>query len=83
IYASARETGSRGPDGRALYEALRARRRAAGDRVEHLYFDDPLDAAEPLASLLRPGDLFLTLGAGDNWRLGLALYERLQHAENS
>jgi len=83
IYASARETAGVGQDGRQLYEALRARRRAAGDSVEHLYFDDPLDAAEPLASLLRPGDLFLTLGAGDNWRLGLALYERLQHAENS
>jgi UDP-N-acetylmuramate--alanine ligase len=31
---------------------------------------------------LRRGDLFVTLGAGDNWKLGKALYEELQHEEH-
>ena len=27
--------------------------------------------------MLKEGDLFLTMGAGDNWKLGKALYEGL------
>ena len=83
IYASARETQGSGPDGRRLFEALRNRRAAAGNPAEPLYFDEPLDALEPLARLLRPGDLFLTMGAGDNWRLGSALIERFREAERN
>jgi len=39
------------------------------------YVDEPLDAFGPLTQILKPGDLFLTLGAGNNWPLGLKLYE--------
>jgi UDP-N-acetylmuramate--alanine ligase len=34
------------------------------------YFEDPHEAAPFLMSELRPGDLFVTMGAGDNWKLG-------------
>jgi UDP-N-acetylmuramate-alanine ligase len=36
-----------------------------------------MEGLDRLAAELRPGDLFLTMGAGDNWRLGAALLERL------
>jgi UDP-N-acetylmuramate--alanine ligase len=29
---------------------------------------------EVLKGILKPGDLFLTMGAGDNWKIGKALY---------
>jgi len=32
------------------------------------------EAEADVKNLLQPGDLFITMGAGDNWRLGLALY---------
>ena len=28
---------------------------------------------ESIKKILRPGDIFLTLGAGDNWKLGMQL----------
>ncbi len=50
------------------------------------YADEPLEALNPLTNLLQPGDIFLTLGAGDNWKLAKALAERLdknlQHQSN-
>ena len=57
--------------------------RSRGKGGGHLYFDEPLDALDAVLSILRPGDLFLTMGAGDNWRLGVALYERLRASEKS
>ena len=41
------------------------------------YVDEPLEALNLLINLLQPGDIFLTLGAGDNWKLAKALAERL------
>jgi UDP-N-acetylmuramate--alanine ligase len=35
---------------------------------------------EMLLDRLRPGDVFLTLGAGDIWKVGEKLLERLEHA---
>jgi UDP-N-acetylmuramate-alanine ligase len=35
---------------------------------------------EMLLDRLRPGDLFLTLGAGDIWKVGERLLERLGHS---
>jgi len=56
---------------------------AAGDRLceairEHghkgaLYMGKAGDSAEAVRSLLQPGDIFLTMGAGDVWKLGEAL----------
>jgi UDP-N-acetylmuramate--alanine ligase len=67
IYASAREKNEAGITGRALFtEVSRHHSRAQ-------YFEDPLDALPYLASELKRGDIFITMGAGDNWKLGRQL----------
>lgn len=71
IYASAREQNPGGISGLTLYEETRRRHPAV------LYFEDPAEAVEPLAARLAAGDLFVTMGAGDNWKLGRALLKRL------
>jgi UDP-N-acetylmuramate--alanine ligase len=68
IYASAREAYHGGVTGKTLWEKTQAL------RGEAYYVDEPLDAAEPLKKTLRAGDLFLTLGAGNNWPLGEQLF---------
>ena len=69
IYASARE----GPDpmitGRKLFEETLRRRPLR----PMYYFEGVLDGVKELSIELKPGDLFLTMGAGDNWKLGEAL----------
>jgi UDP-N-acetylmuramate--alanine ligase len=67
IYASARESYRGGVTGRTLFEKTRALR----DGV--YYADEPEDAMEKLKDILKAGDLFITLGAGDNWKLGRVL----------
>jgi UDP-N-acetylmuramate--alanine ligase len=74
IYASAREKADPSVTGRKLFEETRRRRPSRPS----YYFEGVLDGKEALAALLRPGDLFLTMGAGDNWRLGAALLEGLE-----
>jgi UDP-N-acetylmuramate--alanine ligase len=71
IYASARERYTGGVTGRTLFEKAKSLR----DGV--YYAEEPADAAVLLKDLLRPGDLFVTMGAGDNWKLGRVLMERL------
>jgi UDP-N-acetylmuramate--alanine ligase len=68
IYASAREMYSGGVSGETLYQRAK---RLWGEKV--FYVEEPLDAAELLGKLLKPGDLFITMGAGDNWKLGKKL----------
>ncbi|MDR1106915.1 MAG: UDP-N-acetylmuramate--L-alanine ligase [Treponema sp.] len=68
IYASAREQYSGGVDGRMLYEKTAALR----DGVS--YTEEPLDAASALKAMLKEGDLFITMGAGNNWVLAEELY---------
>lgn len=70
IYASAREVYTGSITGKDLFEKAKALR----DKV--YYAEEPLDAAATLKNMMRPGDLFLTMGAGDNWKLGKALMER-------
>jgi UDP-N-acetylmuramate--alanine ligase len=79
IYGSAREAYDGGVTGRTLFEKTLALR----DSV--YYIEEPPDAAETLQKTLRPGDLFLTMGAGDNWKLGrfLAEYYRGESAGGS
>jgi len=72
IYPSAREAPDPGMTGRVLYE----RALAAGAKAE--YFEEPLEALPFLRTALRPGDLFVTMGAGDNWKLGKALYDEFR-----
>lgn len=77
IYGSAREQYSGGVTGRTLYE-----RTAALKKHDLYYYDEVMDALPFLKQELRQGDLFVTLGAGDNWKLGKALLEELQHEEH-
>jgi UDP-N-acetylmuramate--alanine ligase len=67
IYASAREQNVHGISGRDLFAAVAERHRQAR------YVEEPADAAAVLAGELAPGDLFITMGAGDNWKLGRQL----------
>jgi len=80
IYASARESFDGHVDGASLLAKLEA---ARGEKSAPLlrYADEPLEAFDELAGLLRPGDLFLTLGAGNNWPLGLRLFEHFRALE--
>lgn len=71
IYASAREkVGS--VDGRTLFEKVRPQ------HPHVLYYHEVEDAEEDLRRMLQPGDLFITLGAGDNWRIGSKLYQNYE-----
>jgi UDP-N-acetylmuramate--alanine ligase len=76
IYASARELPDPEVSGRGLFEALRARDAAASRTRPLLYFEGVLEGVDGLESFLKPGDLFLTMGAGDNFRLGRELLDR-------
>lgn len=78
IYASAREESPEGSPasadrpvkitGRDLYEK-------AKDHCKALYFyEEVMDALEFCTGFLKPGDIFVTMGAGDNWKLGRELY---------
>ncbi|MDR1126977.1 MAG: UDP-N-acetylmuramate--L-alanine ligase [Treponema sp.] len=67
IYASARERYTGGVTGKTLFERVKATHSAV------YYAEEPLDAAPLLKEILHSGDLFLTLGAGDNWQLGKEL----------
>ena len=72
IYPSAREAPDPSVSGEKLYQAVKA----SGMRAS--YFENPLDASGYLAGALRSGDLFITMGAGDNWQLGRLVHERLK-----
>ena len=74
IYASARESYAGSVTGERLAEAI-ARKHP---RVYH--FPEVMDAWQFCLDIFRPGDVFLTLGAGNNWTLGKALFESLSAA---
>jgi len=67
IYASAREPNEGGVTGRDLFNEV------ALHHKNVRYFDDQHEAIPFLLSELRSGDLFITMGAGDNWKLGREL----------
>jgi UDP-N-acetylmuramate--alanine ligase len=69
IYASARETKDAGVDGRTLFREVKKHHPAV------VYFEEPREAIPYLRDLLKPGDLFVTMGAGDNWRIGREIFE--------
>ncbi|MDR0597285.1 MAG: UDP-N-acetylmuramate--L-alanine ligase [Treponema sp.] len=77
IYGSARETYRGGVSGKTLFE------KTSGMRSGVQYLEEPLEALEPLKKILKPGDLFITMGAGDNWKLGAALYDYYRNGENN
>ncbi|MDR2659546.1 MAG: UDP-N-acetylmuramate--L-alanine ligase [Spirochaetaceae bacterium] len=68
IYPSAREEYNGAVTGLSLFEKTKT----FHDNV--YYVDEPLDAVNQIKSILRPGDIFISLGAGDNWRLCETLF---------
>jgi UDP-N-acetylmuramate--alanine ligase len=70
IYASAREVYNGGVTGRTLFEKTKEN---FGGRV--LYAEEVDDGFELMKETLKSGELFITMGAGDNWRLGKKLFE--------
>jgi len=72
IYPSAREANDGSVSGRDLYKAVQRH------HPEVYYFEEVMDALPFLKGYLKEGDLFITLGAGDNFRLSHALYEALK-----
>jgi UDP-N-acetylmuramate--alanine ligase len=72
IYASAREKFDGHINGKSIMEKIEG---LPSGKAQLYYTDEPLDAFEQLKDILKPGDLFLTLGAGNNWPLGVKLFE--------
>ena len=74
IYASAREQYSGGVTGKTLYEKIKTAR--SGGRSNTVYYvEEPLEAFEEVKKILKAGDIFITIGAGNNWPLGKKLFE--------
>ena len=73
VYAAG-EDRIEGVSGEALYEAFRRR-----GHVDVRFVAEREAVASELLPLLRGGDLVLTLGAGDVYRVGDALLQMLQH----
>ncbi|MDR0465665.1 MAG: UDP-N-acetylmuramate--L-alanine ligase, partial [Treponema sp.] len=76
IYASARENYKGGVNGRTLYEKSREVRNGK----ETYYTDEPDTAFDLLCDILRENDIFITLGAGNNWPLGKKLFSHFNSA---
>ena len=69
IYASAREKYDGTVTGQTLYNATRQKHKNVH------YFEEVMDAREYLSESLKTGDVFVTMGAGDNWQLGRSILE--------
>lgn len=68
IYASAREENKGDITGEDLFKEVKKNHNKVS------YFKEVLDAYDYLKKALKAGDLFITIGAGNNWRLGRKLY---------
>ena len=79
IYASARENYKGGVNGRTLFERTAALR--GGKDI--FYVEEYDDAVKPLCEILKPGDIFITLGAGNNWPLGEKLFNHFKSIDNT
>lgn len=75
IYASAREENPGNVTGKVLADAT------ATHASNTTYIAGVLEALPVVEQLVRPGDLFVTMGAGSNWQLGVKLIERLRELE--
>lgn len=73
IYASAREENRNGLSGEDLYRAV------AASHPHTFYEPDFEQAARFLRQTLRPGDILVTMGAGDNFRIGQRVKTLLEH----
>jgi UDP-N-acetylmuramate--alanine ligase len=73
IYASAREEYTGGVNGQTLFEKTKELFEKNGNAEKVFYVEEPEDAVEQLKAMLQEKDLFITMGAGDNWKLGKKL----------
>lgn len=73
IYASAREKNDGSVTGRILWEKAASRRSGR----QTLYCETLDEAAGELSGILQPDDLFITLGAGNNWPLGRRILKEI------
>ncbi|HUX20517.1 MAG TPA: UDP-N-acetylmuramate--L-alanine ligase [Spirochaetia bacterium] len=76
IYASAREVAG-SVSGRDLFEAT------AKNHPNVHYFEEVEEALPFCRGLLAPGDLFITMGAGNNWTLSHALFKETDSGSES
>ncbi len=74
IYASAREKDNRGITGKDLFNRVKE------NHAGVFYFEDYMEAVPFLEKNLKKGDLFLTMGAGDNWKLGKMVFNHFLKA---
>ncbi|MDR1095007.1 MAG: UDP-N-acetylmuramate--L-alanine ligase [Spirochaetaceae bacterium] len=69
VYASAREDYEENTNGQSLGVTLFEKVKALKKRDVY-YAHEHTGAATMVRAVLKPGDLFVTMGAGDNWKLG-------------
>ena len=74
IYSSAREVFSGSISGRDLYEKTKEHSETV------YYFDDFSETEDFCRKNLKSGDLFVTMGAGNNWQIGKNLYNEFKAA---
>ena len=72
IYAAG-EAPIEGVDARDLFESIRAH-----GHKEVVFAESADQAVAHLSAALKPGDLLLTLGAGDVWKIGMQLLDQLK-----
>ncbi len=72
IYASAREAGGHDIDGKDLWQAVSQHHQDAR------YYPKYIDVLDDCVYTLSRGDIFVTLGAGNNWKLGVSLLKKLR-----
>ena len=72
IYSSAREEYSGGVNGKTLFEKAKSLK----DNV--YYIEEPMDTLSFLKNILKEGDIFITMGAGNNWIIGTEYLKSLQ-----
>ena len=73
IYSSAREQYHGGVNGRTLYEKTKEILGRSNEQI--FYVEEPLDSQDLLTGILNKGDIFVTMGAGNNWALGKNLFQ--------
>jgi UDP-N-acetylmuramate--alanine ligase len=63
-----------GISGQTLYEGIRKH-----GHKDVTYFPDKEKLADHMVGVLKKGDLMITLGAGDVWKIGEQVVEKLKH----
>ncbi|MGP1437915.1 MAG: UDP-N-acetylmuramate--L-alanine ligase [Treponema sp.] len=76
IYSSAREVYNGTVTGETLFEKVKK------NKKEVYFFSEVLDAKDFVLQTLKEGDLFVTIGAGDNWQLGKNVLSQLENLSN-